>query len=182
MIDFNELNAMIDKVNTVITDINDDTKRNKNELENLKEVVYNVAINDILKYCDVLTKASGDCKKNIEILVSLNNGHIKFTRDRKYDYRLRKGYGVVVSDKYNIDRDYYEIVANPEQKIAYDALNHSHNSVIWFEDLCADWDNVKSIVEDGVVNGVNHILKQRAEIAHNENEKAKKNLDNFLEN
>ena len=184
MIDFNELNAMIDKVNTVIVDMNDDTKRNKNELENLKETVYNNAIAELLKYCDIFMKAIGDFDRDIviEIPIGHNEGRLQFTRRVPYSTPC----GTYAVEVTNDDAPFYRIIENNGFKKStrrdYNEINHNHKSIVWFENLCADWDNIKDTMEDGVVNGVNYILKQRAEIAHKENEKAKKSLNKFLEN
>lgn len=177
MIDFNELNAMIDKVNDVIIDVNDDTKKQSNELKNLKETVYTTAVLDLLKYCNIFNKAIGDCKKNIQISVPINKGEIRFTRYvpyhsyyGKYAVDVKKG-----NDDYRIIENYGESKA-----LEYKAINHSYKPVVWFENLAADWDNVKGEIDECVVNGVNYILKERAEIAHEENKKAKENLEKFL--
>lgn len=179
MIDFNELNAMINKVNDVIIDVNDDTKRQSNELKNLKETVYTTAIFDLLKYCDIFNKAIGDCTKNLQISVPINEGEIRFTRYVPY----RSQYGKYAVDIKKGDDDYRIIENyNGSKTLEYEAINHSYKPVVWFENLAADWDNAKGKIDECVVNGVNYILKRRAEIAHGENKKAKENLEKFLEN
>ena len=178
MINFDELNAMIDKVNDVIVDVNDDTKRQSNELKNLKEVAYTTAVFDLLKYCDIFNKAIGDCTKNLQINIPFQDGEILFTRYMPYCSR----YGTYAVE-INVGRDDYRIIENHDgsKALEYKAINHSYKPVIWFEDLASDWDNVKNKIDERVVDGVNHILKRRAEIAHEENKKAKENLEKFLE-
>ena len=182
MIDFDKLNSMIDEVNTVINDVNKETQQNNNELNNLKEVVYYNATADLIKYCDILTKAMKGFKKNIviEIPIDGNGDRLMFTRHTPYESTLG-AYAVEVT---NGDYPFYRIINNRVCKKSraeeYKDINHSHKSVIWFENLAADWDNVKDKIEEGVVNGVNYILKEKAKFAHEANEKSKENLESFL--
>ena len=182
MIDFDKLNSMINEVNTVINDVNKETQQNKNELNNLKEVAYYNATTDLKKYCDILTKAMKGFKKNIEIEIPID-GHgdrLIFTRHIPYE----SSFGTYAVEVTNGNYPIYRIIDNRGWKEScvkeYEDINHSHKSVIWFENLAADWDNVKDKIEEGVVNGVNYILKEKAKFAHEANEKSKENLESFL--
>ena len=182
MIDFDKLNSMIDEVNTVINDVNKETKCNRNELNNLKEVAYNNAVADLIKYCNILTKAIKGFEENIEIEIPIDGHGDRLMFTRHIPYEATPGtYAVEVT---NGDYQFYRIINNNGWKESrakeYGDINHSHKSVIWFENLAADWDNVKDKIEEGIVNGVNYILKEKAEFAHKENVKAKKNLESFL--
>ena len=182
MIDFDKLNSMIDEVNTVINDVNKETQQNKNELNNLKEVAYYNATADLIKYCDILTKAMKGFKKNIEIEIPIDGHNDRLIFTRHIPYESTPGtYAVEVT---NGDYPIYRIIDNrgwKESRIKeYEDINHSHKSVIWFENLAADWDDVKDKIEEGVVNGVNYILKEKAKFAHEANEKSKENLESFL--
>lgn len=182
MVDFDKLNAMIDEVNNVIDDVNKETQQNKNELNNLKEVAYCNATADLIKYCNILTKAMKGFKRNIEIKIPMNeyNGRLIFTRRVPYESSLGT-YAVEIS---NGTFPFYRIIDNRGWKKSYvkeyKNINHSHQSVIWFEDLLADWNDVKDKIEEGVVNGVNYILKEKAKFTHEANEKSKENLESFL--
>lgn len=182
MIDFDKLNSMIDEVNTVINDVVKETQQNRNELNNLKEVAYNNATADLIKYCNILTKAIKGFKENIEIEIPIDGHGDRLMFTRHIPYESTPGtYAVEVT---NGDYQFYRIIDNRGWKESrtkeYSDINHSHKSVIWFENLAADWDDVKDKVEEGIVNGVNYILKEKAKFAHKANEKSKENLESFL--
>lgn len=177
MVDFDKLNAMIDEVHTVITDIETETKNIETEVYNMKKDRYDRVVKDLQKYCDILSKARGNSQIRHAIEIQIgeqkNSGKFKFTRLNEYN-DVFGYYGFKVSDG---KTTFYTIIDSQCKKKSFENINHNHPSVIWFEDLIKEWDNIKGIVEEGVVNGVNDILKQRSEIAHKKYENVKLKLD-----
>jgi hypothetical protein len=177
MVDFDKLNAMIDEVHSVITDIETETKDTETKVYNIRKDRYDRAIKDLQKYCDILSKARGNFQITgaieIKIEEQKNSGKFKFTRLNEYN-DIYGYYGLKVSDG---KTTFYTIIDSQRKKKSFENINHSHPSVIWFEDLIKEWDNIKGVVEEGVVNGVNDILKQQSEIAHKKYENAKSKLD-----
>ena len=176
MVDFDKLNAMIDEVHTVITDIETETNNIKTEIYNIKKDRYDRVIKELQKYCDILSKArdNSQIRKAIEIQIGKqkNNGKFKFTRLNTYN-DIFTYYGLKVSN----GETFYTIIDSLYGEQSFENINHNHPAVIWFEDLIKEWDNIKGIVEEGVVNGVNDILKQQSEIAHKKYENAKSKLN-----
>ncbi len=177
MVDFDKLNAMIDEVHTVITDIETETKNIETEVYNIQKDRYDRAIKDLQKYCNILSKARGNFQigKAIEIQIEKQayGGKFRFTRLNEYN-DIFGYYGLKIS---NGKTGFYTIIDSQHGEKSFKNINHSHPSVIWFEDLIEEWDNIKSIVEEGVVNGVNDILKQQSETAHKKYENAKSKLN-----
>ena len=177
MVDFDKLNAKIDEVQTVITDIETETKNIETEVYNIQKDRYDRAIKDLQKYCNILSKARGNFQigNTIEIQIEKQayGGKFRFTRLNTYN-DIYAHYGLKVSDG---KIGFYTIIDSQHGERSFESINRSHPSVIWFEDLIKEWDNIKGIVEEGVVNGVNDILKQRSEFAHKKYENAKSKLD-----
>lgn len=177
MIDFDKLNAMIDEVHSVIADIETEIKDAETETYNIQKNRYNRAIKDLQKYCDILSKAKGNLpvRNAIEIQIGKQkSGKFRFTRLNQHNDIISEYYGLKVSDG---KTSFYTIIDSHLGEKGFENINHSHPSVIWFEDLIKEWDNIKGIVEEGVVNGVNDILKQQSEFAHKKYESTKSKLD-----
>lgn len=169
MIDFNKLNEMIDEVNTVIKNEEKETKTINEITYDIKQGKYNNVVEDLKKYCDVLTKANANNNGRIDIKIPFGNDKgFVFTRvDSRRD--VWSQYSLYI---YNNQSTYYIIDSRWGAKKYY-YLNHSNTCIIWFNELIKDWDNAKTKIETEVVNGVNAILKSRAEKANEENKKAK---------
>ena len=175
MVDFDKLNAMIDEVHTVIKDVEVETKDAEAKVYDIKKDRYDKVVADLVKYCDVLTKArnGSQIRVDIEIPTEMNGGKFLFTRVDQY-HESWPDYGLKVS---NGEADFYSIIDSKYGDKTYCNINHSHPSIIWFENLIKEWDDVKDIVEEDIVNGVNIILKQQSEIAHKKYENAKSKLN-----
>ena len=179
MIDFDKLNAMIDEVHNVISDVKEETKDIESKIFDIKNERYDKAVADLIEYCNVLTKAHNNFsngRNDIKIRFE-DNGAILFTRLDRYN-DIWNSYGVKVMDKHNAE---YTIIDSTRGESLYGNINHSHPSVIWFENLIKDWDNVKNFIEPKVIDGVNIILKSQSEIAHKNNLSAKSKLNSEIE-
>lgn len=186
MLDFEKLNAMIDEVNNVISDVENETSNIKNKVYDSVALAYDYVCDELLKYCKILNKAcyssSDKTYKNIkasfEIPIQNTNGKFRFV----YNYPSYAFYVRVLADKDNDGRyDGYKIILTSRtghtSVVSYEAVNRSISSIKWFLQICNDWNNYKSEVENAVVNAVNDILKQKSEFAHQDNIKAKSDLE-----
>lgn len=186
MLDFEKLNAMIDEVNNVISDVENETSDIKNDVYNSIALAYDYVCDELLKYCKILNKAcyssSNKTYKNIkasfEIPIQNTGGKFKFVYEYPdYAFDVR-----VLADEDDDGRwDGYEIVSTDRNGYvdieSYETVNRSHSSIKWFLQICNDWNDYKSEVENAVVNAVNDILKQKSEFAHQDNIKAKSDLE-----
>lgn len=175
MVDFDRFNAMIDEVHTVIKDVEAETKDIECKVHDIRESRYKKAVADLQKYCDVLTKTKG--KIDIEIPIEMNGGRFLFTKTDQYG-DVWCFYGVKIS---NGGTNFYTIIDSKLGAKIFDNINHIYSPVIWFENLIKEWDDVKNVVEEGIVNGINIILKQQSEIAHEKYENAKSKLNSEIE-
>lgn len=186
MLDFKKLNAMIDEVNNVISDVENETADIKNEVHNSVAIAYDYVCDELLKYCEILNKAcdssSDKTYKNIkasfEIPIQNTNGKFRFV----YNYPSYAFYVRVLAGKDDDGRyDGYKIILTSRTGYtsveSYEAVNRSLSSIKWFLQICDDWNSYKSEVENAVVNAVNDILKQKSEFAHQDNIKAKSDLE-----
>ena len=187
MLDFGKLNAMIDEVNNVIADVENETSDIKNKVYNSVALAYDYVCDELAKYCIILNKAcdsSSDktyknIKANFEIPIQNSNGKFRFV----YDYLSYTFSVKVLADKDDDGKwGGYQIIhtIKPFDYISiesYEAINRSCPSIKWFLQICNDWNNYKSEVENAVVNAVNDILKQKSEFAHQDNIKAKSDLE-----
>lgn len=186
MLDFGKLNAMIDEVNNVIADVENETSDIKNKVYNSVALAYDYVCDELVNYCKILNKAcdssSSKTYKNIkasfEIPIQNPIGKFKFTYDYpEYSFDVR-----VLADEDNDGKwNGYRIVHTGRNGYisteSYEAVNRSHSSIKWFLQICDDWNSYKSEVENAVVNAVNNILKQKSEFAHQDNIKAKSDLE-----
>jgi hypothetical protein len=128
------------------------------------------------KYCDILSKAKGDFPVGNAIEIQIGkqkSGKFRFTRLSEYN-DISIYYGLKVCDSRTM---FYTIIDSQRGEKSFENINHSHPSVIWFEDLIKEWNDIKGIVEEGIINAVNDILKQRSEFAHKKYESTKSKLD-----
>lgn len=186
MLDFGKLNAMIDEVNNVIADVENETSDIKNKVHNSVALAYDYVCDELVNYCKILNKAcdssSDKTYKNIkasfEIPIQNPIGKIVFKYEYpSYAFRVK----VLVEDD-NGELNSYQIIhtnrANDYIGIqSYEGANRSHSAIKWFLQICDDWNSYKSEVENAVVNAVNDILKQKSEFAHQDNIKAKSDLE-----
>lgn len=175
MVNFEELNKMINEINNVIADVNKDTVSIKAKIRNIKEEIYNHAMEDIVMYCKMLSNAVKKSELNTNYEIPLENFSLYFSRtDLCRDTWSTYGASIIFITE-NLEEKVYQIVDNRGGYIndkTYDNINHSHPSIKAFEKFILDWDNNKEIIETEIVNAVHNILKQRSEIAHNNNKKA----------
>ena len=190
MVDFEKLNAMIDEVNNVITDVENETSNIKNKVYDSVALAYDYVCEELVKYCGILNKAcDSSCsetyrniKASFEIPIQNPTGKIVFkyecpTYAPTYAFRVKV---LVVNDNGKLDsyRIIYTCRANDYVGVeSYEAVNRSHSAIKWFLQICNDWNSYKSEVENAVVNAVNDILKQKSEFAHQDNIKAKSDLE-----
>ena len=166
MVDFNKLNAMIDEVNNVITDVKKDAEQTKKEGDNIKETLWANAHHKLGKMYKIYQNAIKDesylVKRNLKLDIYIENGTIRFESGginlRTYNHHRNE------FDFYYIGDDY--------SAFNYEHCNHSHPSIIFFHDVASMWDDVENDIESQFVNGIHAILKQRSENAHKENTEA----------
>ena len=186
MVDFEKLNSMIDEVNNVIADVENETASIKNKVHDSVALAYDYVCDKLLKYCKILNKACDGSseifkkiKASFEIPIQNTDGKFEFVYEYPdYSFGVRvladedddgkwKGYEIIDTNRYS---DYVS-------RESYEAVNRSHSSIKWFLQICDDWNSYKSEVENAVVNAVNDILKQKSEFAHQDNIKAKSDLE-----
>lgn len=186
MLDFGKLNAMIDEVNNVIIDVENETSNIKNKVYDSVALAYDYVCEELVKYCKILNKAcNSSCseiyrniKASFEIPIQNTIGKIVFKYEYpSYAFRVK----VLVEDD-NGKLNSYQIIhtsrANDYVDVqSYEGVNRSHSAIKWFLQICNDWNNYKSEVENAVVNAVNDILKQKSKFAHEDNIKAKSDLE-----
>lgn len=186
MIDFDKLNEMINEVNRVVTDVEDETVIIKNKVYDSIALAYDYVCDELTKYCKILNKACDSSsektykkiKASFEIPIQNPIGKIVF----KYEYpSYAFGVKVLIEDD-NGELNSYQIIhtnrANDYVGVqSYEGVNRSHSAIKWFLQICGDWNSYKSEVENAVVNAVNDILKQKSEFAHQDNIKAKSDLE-----
>lgn len=173
MVDFNKLNAMIDEVNTVITDVRKDAKQTKKEGDNIKETIWANAHHKIGNMYKIYQNAIKDegylTKRDLKLDIYVENGTIRFESGgislRTYNHRWQKFDFYCIGDDYN--------------SFNYEHYNHSHPSIIYFHDVASIWDDVEEDIESQFVNGIHAILKQRSENAHKENVEAHEFLNSI---
>lgn len=167
MIDFDKLNAMVDEVNNVISDVDKDTKQTNKEIDNLKETIWCYAHRSLAKmykaYYKAIQDVDSNLKRDLEIRIDIRNGLIVFesggiTLKAMYDY-------------YCIGDDYA-----PQR---YKNYNKSHPTIIWFHNVASDWDDIIDDIEEQFVNGIHTILKKKSKIAHEKNVKAHESLNSI---
>lgn len=187
MLDFEKLNAMIDEVNNVIADVENETANIKNKVYDSIALAYDYVCDELVKYCKILNKAcyssSNKTYKNIkasfEIPIQNTNGRFNFVYEYpNYAFDVR-----VLADEDDDGKwNGYEIIhtnriSNHARMESYEEVNRSHSSIKWFLQICNDWNSYKSEVENAVANTVNDILKQKSKFAHEDNIKAKSDLE-----
>ena len=175
MIDFDKLNAMVDEVNNVISDVKKETTRmNENTAEIIKDKF--TEVNKILvNYYDIYVKSIGE-QYSLETSISLGKGCIKFSKN-----------GINVHFNTNEDRrdryynDYSICCENNDAKIKsrYDNLNKSHPSIIWFTSLIMVWDKFENEFDTKFTEQIHNILKLRSENAHKEYNTAQHGLEHY---
>ena len=173
MVDFNKLNAMIDEVNNVITDVKKDAEQTKKAGDNIKETLWANAHHKLGSMYKVYQNAIKDenylAKMDFKLDIYIENGTIRFESGgislRTYNHRREE------FDFYYIGDDY-----NPSN---YKRYNHSHPSIIYFHDVAFMWDDIEEDIESQFVNGIHAILKQRSKNAHKENVEAHEFLNSI---
>ena len=186
MLDFGKLNAMIDEVNNVITDVENETSDIKNKVYNSVALAYDYVCDELVKYCKILNKAcnSGsdkiyrNIKASFEIPIQNTDGKFKFVYEYPdYSFDVK----VLADEDDDGEWNGYRIVDTGRNGYvstqSYEGVNRSHSSIKWFLQICNDWNGYKSEIENAVVNAVNDILKQKSEFAHQDNIKAKSDLE-----
>lgn len=175
MIDFDKLNAMVDEVNNVISDVKKETTRmNENTAEIIKDKF--VEVNKILvNYYDIYVKSIGE-QYSLKTSISLGEGCIKFSKS-----------GISVhfnTEKDRRDRHYndYSICCENNDariKFRYDNLNKSHPSIVWFTSLAMVWDKFENEFDTKFTEAIHNILKLRSEDAHKEYNTAQHGLEHY---
>ena len=186
MLDFGKLNAMIDEVNNVIADVENETSNIKNKVHDSVALAYDYVCDELVKYCKILNKACDGSsetfkkiKASFEIPIQNTDGKFRFV----YGYPSYAFCVRVLADEDNDGKyDGYRIIHTNRNNNyigmeSYEATNRSLSSIKWFLQICDDWNSYKSEVENAVVNAVNDILKQKSEFAHQDNIKAKSDLE-----
>ena len=176
MINFDKLNEMINGVNRVLVDVDMETLKNNEQVYFNKAIAYEIATEDLRKYCEILDRAVGNPENNHKIgefKINLGFVELKFTT---YSRHHRRGkFSLYINE--DVHYDGYEIICRGTV-VSYEAINHSFDSVIQFEKMCQEWGKHKAVVETAIVNRVNEMLKYRTEIAHENLDKSKEALRN----
>ena len=178
MVDFDKLNAMIDEVNNIISDVETETIRMNHNTENIKKNKF-VEVNKILaNYYDIYIKSIGGqyCKSNLTIDVPLGAGRIGFKTGGIYVHA--KCHEDSKDPNYN---SYYICCNNNDAIIedSYTDYNKSHPSIIWFTNLTMVWNDYENEFDKLFTEQLHYILKCRSENAHEKYNKAQKNFEHF---
>lgn len=185
MLDFKKINAIINELNNIVVDLDNETTNINNELHNTTVTIYNYVCEKLVEYCDVLNNACGNCssgiyrniKASFEIPLRNPKGKINFVYGNPtYSFDVK----VLAGGDDDRMWDGYEIIHTNRGGYVnvkdYEEINRSHSSIKWFLRICNDWNCYKSEIEDAVANAVSDILRQKIQIAYNDNINAKTDL------
>ena len=171
MVDFEKLNEGINAINEVLIDLEIETKAIKKNVDCKKSEAFEIMYNDILKYIQLIIKASNDKPETFGLNAIFNNGYqIRIGKDwycgrYEYCFKVRTDY---CDDWYPI---YISNPNKPYDKYVFESLNRSPKSVQWLVDVVAiEWEEYKIKIENLVATHVNNIITERSKKVHKEYE------------
>ena len=171
MVDFDRLNAMVNEVNKVISDVESETIKYKKEKDRIEKETFDVMWDDICDYLDLFKKCV--CKNEWMIVFQIENYKIKFYwRSGNLAFGSQATLYIIDGyNKYNYPLNYYSDNHYKHVK--------SCNTLEMFMQIANEWESkYKELFEIEITKQVESILKERAENAHAEYDKAKADLEN----